>query len=157
MVLGMLGMDWVGRVILLTMCQLIGGISCILAGVLEPPYVLPLSLIGKFASSVVFLIVYLYTAEIYPTQLRGMGLALTATMARIGGFIAPYISGLGVKNSSLPFLIFGGAAIIGGLASILLPETQGQKLPETVEDVERIVLDRRCCISRRRSEYISHL
>ena len=69
-VLGMLGMDWVGRVVMLTMCQMIGGVSCILAGVLQPPYVMPLSLVGKFASSVVFLIVYLYTAEIYPTQLR---------------------------------------------------------------------------------------
>ena len=39
------------------------------------------------------MIVYLYTAEIYPTKLRGLGLALTATMARIGGFIAPFISG----------------------------------------------------------------
>ena len=54
----------------------------ILAGLLSPPAVLPLALIGKFASSIVFLTVYLYTAEIYPTQVRGMGLALTATMAR---------------------------------------------------------------------------
>ena len=55
--------------------------------------------------------------------------------------------GLGVKNSSLPFLIFGGAAITGGVASTLLPETRGVKLPETVEDVEAIVLNRckGCC------------
>ena len=89
-------------------------------------------------------------------------MALTGTMARIGGFIAPFIAGisltkdilfpsyglgLGVKDSSIPFLIFGGAAIIGGVASSLLPETRGVKLPETVEDVERIVLNRckGCC------------
>ena len=93
MVLGMVGMDRLGRVTMLVLCQLVGGVSCILAGSLQPPAVLPLSLIGKFSSSVVFLIVYLYTAEIYPTRLRGLGLALTATMARVGGFIAPYISG----------------------------------------------------------------
>ena len=78
---------------LLASCQVLGGVSCVLAGLLRPPWVLPLSLAGKFCSSVVFLIVYLYTAEIYPTQLRGCGLALTATMARIGDFIAPYIAG----------------------------------------------------------------
>ena len=95
----MVGMDQLGRVSLLVLCQLVGGLSCILAGSLQPPAVLPLSLVGKFSSSVVFLIVYLYTAEIYPTQLRGLGLALTATMARVGGFIAPYISGKASFNS----------------------------------------------------------
>ena len=144
-VLGMLGMDWAGRVALLVLCQVLGGVSCILAGLLQPPWVLPFSLLGKFSASVVFLIVYLYTAEIYPTQVRGMGLALTGTMARIGGFIAPYIAGLGVTDPSLPFLVFGISAIIGGLASVLLPETRGAKLPETVEDVERIVRDRSGC------------
>ena len=138
----MVGMDWLGRVTLLVLCQLVAGLSCILAGVLQPPAVLPLSLIGKFSSSVVFLIVYLYTAEIYPTQLRGLGLALTATMARIGGFIAPYISGIGVTNTRIPFFIFGGSALLGGLAAALLPETRGERLPETVQDVEEIVLKR---------------
>ena len=139
----MVGMDWLGRVSLLFLCQLLGGVSCILAGTLQsPPAVLVLSLVGKFSSSVVFLIVYLYTAEIYPTKLRGMGLALTATMARIGGFIAPYISGIGVTNRQAPFLIFGGSALLGGLAATLLPETRGEKLPETVQEVEEIVLKR---------------
>ena len=124
------------------LCQVVGGVSCILAGLLQPPYVLPLSLVGKFSSSVVFLIVYLYTAEIYPTKLRGMGLALTATMARIGGFIAPYISGIGVTSSHTPFLIFGGSALLGGLSATFLPETRGEKLPETIEEVEEIVLRR---------------
>ena len=153
-VLGLLGMDWAGRVSLLVLCQVLGGVSCVLAGLLRPPWVLPLSLLGKFSSSVVFLIVYLYTAEIYPTQVRGMGLALTGTMARVGGFIAPYIAGLGVSNTSLPFLIFGVSAILGGLPSVMLPEPRGAKLPETVEDVERIVRDRTggCLWARRRGQ-----
>ena len=82
--LGMLAMDWVGRVILLVTGQVVGGTACILAGLLSHPAVLPLALVGKFASSLVFLTVYLYTAEIYPTSVRGKGLALTATMARLG-------------------------------------------------------------------------
>jgi OCT family organic cation transporter-like MFS transporter 4/5 len=138
-VVGMVGMDMVGRVTMLVTCQLVGGLACILAGLLSHPLVLPLALLGKCASSMVFLTVYLYTAEIYPTQVRGKGLALTATMARIGGFLAPFIAGLGVKNSSLPFLIFGGAAIIGGLAGVLLPETRGSRLPDSLQDVETIM------------------
>ena len=135
-------MDFFGRVTLLVFGQLLGGLACILAGLLEPPAVLPLALIGKFSSSIVFLTVYLYTTEIYPTNVRAMGMALTATMARIGGFLAPYIAGLGVRNSSLPFLIFGGSAIIGGIASVLLPETKGSQLPDTIDDVEIIMKKR---------------
>ena len=87
-----------------------------------------------------------------------MGLALTATMARVGGFIAPYISGIGVRNTSLPFLIFGGSAVIGGVVSVMLPETKGVKLPETVEDVERIVLNSRgCCWRQKNSQNETHL
>ena len=34
------------------------------------------------------------------------------SLARIGGFVAPFIAGLGVRDPSLPFLIFGGAAVV---------------------------------------------
>ena len=34
----------------------------------------------------------------------------------------------------LPAAIFGSLVIIGGLLSILLPETTGHELPETVEE-----------------------
>ena len=44
-----------------------------------------------------------------------------------------------MKNSSLPFWIFGGAAILGGLTSVLLPETKGSALPDSVQDVETIM------------------
>ena len=32
--------------------------------------------------------------------------------------------------------------MVGGLAAALLPETRGERLPETVQDVEEIVLKR---------------
>jgi len=143
-VVGMIGMDCIGRVSLLVTCQLIGGISCILAGLTSAPFTLVFALIGKAASSIVFLTVYLYTAEVYPTQVRGLGLALTATAARIGGFVAPFIAGLGVRDPSLPFLIFGGAAVVGGVAGALLPETRGHPLPSSLEDVEDILKSRGC-------------
>ena len=57
------------------------------------------------------------------------------------------VPGLGVRNSSLPFLIFGGAAIAGGCLAVLLPETRGVKLPETVAEVEEIVRRGTCTTS----------
>ena len=59
------------------------------------------------------------------------------------------VTGLGVTNSATPFFIFGGSALVGGLAAAFLPETRGEKLPETVQDVEEIVLKRaRICLRR---------
>ena len=59
------------------------------------------------------------------------------------GLNEPFLpSGLGVTNPQIPFFIFGGSALVGGLAAALLPETRGERLPETVQDVEEIVLKR---------------
>ena len=39
--------------------------------------------------------------------------------------------------------------MVGGLAAAFLPETRGEKLPETVQDVEEIVLKRaKICLRR---------
>lgn len=35
-------------------------------------------------------------------------------------------------------LLFGGVAIVAGLLALKLPETLGIKLPESVEDAERL-------------------
>ena len=43
--------------------------------------------------------------------------------------MAPFIAQLGVADPSLPFLIFGLAAVVGGLGAVMLPETRGSALP----------------------------
>lgn len=40
----------------------------------------------------------------------------------------------GDVGSILPMSIFGGLAVIAGFLSILLPETNNQRLPETLDD-----------------------
>ena len=36
----------------------------------------------------------------------------------------------------LPFLVFGGLSLVAAGVSLLLPETRGIRLPDTVEEVE---------------------
>lgn len=36
----------------------------------------------------------------------------------------------------LPLLVFGSASLVGGLMSLVLPETLNKKLPETMEEGE---------------------
>lgn len=53
-----------------------------------------LAILGKSAISASFAIIYIYSAEIYPTTLRSTGIGLSSMCGRIGGIIAPIISEL---------------------------------------------------------------
>ena len=71
-----------------------------------------------------------------------MGFAVV--VSRIGTMLAPYILLLGPHAP----VIFGMAALLSGLAALLLPETLGRQMPETLMDGEKAQL---ClpCINKR--------
>ena len=119
--------------------QILCGISCICAGVIDDLTArLVFSLIGKFGCSAAFSIVFLYTAELFPTSMRNSAVGMCSTLARVGGIFAPTVAELGYYQPKTPFLIFGVATLIGGFAAYLLPETKGKKLPDTVEEAIKI-------------------
>lgn len=57
---------------------------------------LALEMTGKFGFTMAFSIVYIYTAEIYPTVLRNVGMGMCSSAARIGSITAPYVIYLGM-------------------------------------------------------------
>ena len=136
----MLFLDRFGRKSILAFSQILAGTTCILAGVLpEEPVEMfyirtALSLIGKFGASAGFAIVYIYTAELFPTPVRNSAVGLCSTFARIGGMLSPVVADLAVYASSIPFIIMGSSCCIGGLTALLLPETSGRPLPDTIEE-----------------------
>ena len=104
---------------------------------------LALGMLGKFAASAAFGIMYLYTAEYFPTTLRNAGFGASSTCARIGSMSAPYIVDLLTPvHWTIPSCVFGLCAVTAALAALLLPETNGRRLPETVADIERGVWER---------------
>ena len=48
--------------------------------------------------------------------------------------VSPQVVLLGDFSKPLPFLIFGGMGLLGGVASWFLPETLGKPLPQTLQD-----------------------
>ncbi|XP_059089310.1 organic cation transporter protein-like [Tigriopus californicus] len=129
--------DRLGRKTLLSISLLLAGISCTCAGFIDVPWLITtLTLLGKFGSSAAFAIVYLYTAELYPTAMRNSAIGTSSMMARFGSLCAPILANL--TPLSLPMSIMGLAAIVGGLLVFLLPETLGQNMPESLCDVERL-------------------
>ena len=130
-------MDACGRQPILSICQMLGGISCICAGFTPVSFFwarLALALIGKAGASACFAIVFVYTAEMFPTPIRNSAVGICSTVARIGALCAPAIANLDSVYAPLPFLIMGGGAVVVGCLSFLLPETRGLVLPETIEE-----------------------
>ena len=48
-------------------------------------------LLGKIGSTAVFGLMYTYTVEVFPTEIRGTALGLCSMMSRIGGFGAAQV------------------------------------------------------------------
>jgi hypothetical protein len=51
-------------------------------------------MIGKFGISASFSIIYVYSAEVFPTVVRNVGVGSGSMHARIGGLVAPQIARL---------------------------------------------------------------
>ncbi|XP_026183665.1 solute carrier family 22 member 5 isoform X1 [Mastacembelus armatus] len=92
---------------------------------------------GKFAVSTAFAIVYAYTAELYPTVLRNTALGSCSMASRIGSSIAPYFIYLRSYSVSLPYILMGSLTILSGLLSLLLPESYGMPLPDTITHMQQ--------------------
>ncbi|XP_019270494.2 solute carrier family 22 member 20 isoform X2 [Panthera pardus] len=92
---------------------------------------------GCLASS--FICVYLFTGELYPTEIRQMGMGFASVSARFGGLTAPLVTTLGEFSTVLPPLGFGATSILAGLAVCFLAETRNAPLVETIEAMERRV------------------
>ena len=48
--------------------------------------------IGKFASSAVFCALFTFSAELFPTEVRSMGVSVTSMIGRIGSVVAPFLN-----------------------------------------------------------------
>ncbi|XP_061177668.1 organic cation transporter protein-like [Saccostrea echinata] len=98
-----------------------------------------LAMIGKLGSAAAFAVIYVFSAELYPTVVRNAGMGASSCCARIGGILAPYVADSGVLiggqfGQAVPLVIFGGASVLAGLLSLKLPETLDESLPETIDD-----------------------
>nr|XP_021503700.1 solute carrier family 22 member 13-like [Meriones unguiculatus] len=67
---------------------------------------------------------------------RQTGMGLVSIFSRVGGIISPLVMLLEQYHKAVPMLIFGSLPIGAGLLCALLPETQGQTLKDTLQDLE---------------------
>ncbi|XP_046398973.1 carcinine transporter isoform X2 [Ischnura elegans] len=137
-------MDHWGRRWPLCVCMVLSGVSSIVTVLLPEDAVtatLLLFLLAKSAISASFLIIYPFAGELYPTQLRGIGIGASAYIAGLGLVIIPFIVYLGSEMLVLPLVILGVISVVGGLSGLRLPETLHHRLPQTVEEGEEFGKD----------------
>ncbi|XP_054736321.1 organic cation transporter protein-like [Anastrepha obliqua] len=128
-----------GRRTILCGCMLVAGFALLLTIAVpkeENWLIIVLAMIGKLAITASYGTVYIFSAEQFPTVVRNVGLGASSMVARIGGILAPFINMLSNVWRPLPLIIFGSAAFMGGLLSLLLPETLNKPTLETIDDGE---------------------
>ncbi|XP_073955116.1 organic cation transporter protein-like isoform X1 [Choristoneura fumiferana] len=128
-----------GRKITLISSNCVTGLSCLL--IIAVPHSgvahLTLGCTGLWGMSISFATVYLYAGELFPTVVRNSGVGLSSTVARVGSMVAPFVATLSATSYWLPPLVFGIIPLVGAGLCILLPDTRGKKLPDTLEEGEK--------------------
>ncbi|XP_053232734.1 organic cation/carnitine transporter 2-like isoform X2 [Podarcis raffonei] len=97
-----------------------------------------LVMIGKFGITASFSMVYVYTAELYPTVVRNMGVGASSMASRFGSILSPYFVYLGAYDRFLPYILMGSLTVLAGIVTLFLPESYGMPLPDTIEQMLRV-------------------
>ncbi|XP_077402943.1 solute carrier family 22 member 4-like [Vanacampus margaritifer] len=98
---------------------------------------LALEMLGKFGASAGLSLLYAFTIELYPTGLRNTASGICVMVARVGSCIAPFFMELNIYFKYLPYITLGILAMLSILATLFLPESFKQPLPETLEQMQK--------------------
>ncbi|CAD6992718.1 unnamed protein product [Ceratitis capitata] len=99
-------------------------------------WIISFAMLGRFGISATYSIVNLYTAELYPTEIRSSALGTCSTWAHVGSISAPYVVDvLGLLGWYIPTTLCGCCVLVAGLLTLALPETSTHKISDRVEEV----------------------
>ncbi|XP_022803502.1 solute carrier family 22 member 15-like [Stylophora pistillata] len=88
---------------------------------------------AKFFVFISFDAIYVYSAELFPTVIRNIGMGTSTASGGIGSFLSSYIIHLRFTHPLLPYGIMGGNALLAGILCQTLPETKDLPTAETME------------------------
>ncbi|XP_038214299.1 solute carrier family 22 member 1-like [Zerene cesonia] len=93
---------------------------------------------GILCSFLVFVVLYLYCSEMFPTVVRNAAIGIASMMARLGAMIAPFVAALRPHGKWCAPVAFGILPLIAALLCLLLPETKDCELMMTIEEGESL-------------------
>ncbi|KAG7652266.1 Major facilitator sugar transporter-like [Arabidopsis thaliana x Arabidopsis arenosa] len=120
---------------------LIGGASGVLCFLMSlygrTKIAFALELGSFFCARIGFNLMAVYMVELFPTCVRNSATMMLRQALVVGGACCPLIASLGRNIPSLSFAVFGFAMSGLGLFALLLPETKGSSLCDTMEEQEQ--------------------
>ncbi|XP_054651360.1 solute carrier family 22 member 6 isoform X2 [Dunckerocampus dactyliophorus] len=125
------------------MTLFLSGTACLLSLMLsryqcDAKLVMSFALIGKFCILATIFILALYGIELFPTVVRQRCVSLVNLSFRIGCLVSTlFPSNPNGAISLAAMLMYSSGPIIGCGLCLLLPETSGTPLPDSVEDCHR--------------------
>ncbi|XP_038626760.1 solute carrier family 22 member 2-like isoform X2 [Tachyglossus aculeatus] len=135
-----LTIDRFGRRFPWALSNMVAGAACVLATFIPGDLSwlkTVVACLGRMGITMAFEMVCLVNAELYPTFIRNLGVMVCSSLCDVGGIITPFIVFRMTEVwHELPLTLFGVVGLVAGGTVLLLPETKGIKLPETIEDAE---------------------
>ena len=87
-------LDRLGRRVPLAGLMVVGGLCCLCTTLVPPslPFLVTLfAMLGKLCISGSFAVIYVFSAELFPTVVRNLGVGSGSMCARVGSLISPFI------------------------------------------------------------------
>ncbi|XP_013887983.1 solute carrier family 22 member 2 [Austrofundulus limnaeus] len=135
-----LTIERIGRRLPFVAANVVAGVSCLVTACIPDSMFWLKTLvacIGRLGITMAFEMVVFVNTELYPTFIRNLGVSVCSTLSDVGGIVSPFLLyRLAAIWLELPLIIFGVVALIAGGLVLLLPETKGVSLPETIDDIE---------------------
>ncbi|XP_076873907.1 solute carrier family 22 member 2 [Brachyhypopomus gauderio] len=130
----------IGRRLPFAAANLVSGVACLVVAFIPENmfwFKTAVACIGRLGITLAFEMVVFVNTELYPTFIRNLGVSVCSSLCDVGGIVAPFmLYRLAVVWLELPLIIFGALAFVAGALVLLLPETRGVPLPETIDDIE---------------------
>ncbi|KAM9570145.1 solute carrier family 22 member 13-like isoform 2-T2 [Salvelinus alpinus] len=102
-----------------------------------PGLVMTLALVGKLCMQTTVFVSVLYGIELFPTLIRQKCVGLVCLCYRVGCILNAVVSPRGETIPLAAMILYGSGPIVGAGLCLLLPETSGVPLPDSLEDCDR--------------------
>ncbi|KAK7852923.1 organic cation/carnitine transporter 3 [Quercus suber] len=130
---------WKRKGSLFALCIISGicSIMCVVVGSSREGIQIGLELASFFCTSLALNVLMIFTIELFPTTVRNSASTLVRQAIVLGSVFDPILTSGGKRNGFLSFGTFGLTILLCSFIVIILPETKGKNLCNTMDEQER--------------------
>ena len=130
-------LDWLGRRPMGVSTMLLSAVFCfaaVAAGKGMEGLRLVAAVMGIFCMAANYNLLFIYTAELFPTTVRNTALGCATQASHFGAILAPMVVVLG---ENVPFVVFAVCGVAGSVVASFMPETMNRPFYDTLAGMEK--------------------